>query len=265
MPARRLHPFEVAAPIIGMVHLRPLPGSMYYEGSLDAVIDAALADAWHLSNAGFDGLIVENYGDIPFRKNRVEPHTVALMTAVTAEIVREIDLPIGINVLRNDPYAAVAVASAVGARFIRVNVLAGVMVTDQGIIEGEAAEVVAYLDHVAPELAIYADVDVKHARPLVARPLDELAVETAERGGAHALIVTGSQTGVSIDHKELRAVRNAVAVPVVVGSGASVESVGELVEECDGVIVGSSIKVDGVSGNPVDPARAVAFVEAARG
>ena len=257
------HPFE-SEPIIGMVHLRPLPGTMYHDGDFTAVVDAALHDAVELQRAGFDGVIVENFGDIPFRKESVEPHTVASMTAVVQEIAGEIDLPIGLNVLRNDPFAAVAIASATGAHFIRVNVLSGVMVTDQGIIEGRAAELFAYLDRVAPDLAVYADVNVKHARPLVTRPPAEVAVETMERGGAHALIVTGSQTGRSADLRELGKVRAAVAGPVLVGSGVNLENVAEILAAADGVIVGSSIKENGRAPWPVDPDRAAALIREAR-
>lgn len=257
------HPFE-RPPVIGMVHLLPLPGTMYFEGSLDAVQDRALTDALHLESAGFDGIIVENYGDIPFRKGPVEPHTVAAMTAIVTEIRREVEMPIGINVLRNDPRGAIAIASATAARFIRVNVHSGVMVTDQGVIEGEAAETIAYLDRVAPELAVYADVNVKHARPLVSRPVAEVAQETMERGGAHALIVTGSQTGRSADLRELETVRRAVSGPVLVGSGVDHDNIAEIYAACDGVIVGSSIKETGQAAWPVDPSRAAALIEALR-
>ena len=257
------HPFETE-PIIGMVHLRPLPGTMYGDGDLEGVIDLAVRDAVTLQEAGFDGVIVENFGDIPFRKEQVEPHTVAAMTAAVREIAREIEIPIGLNVLRNDPFAAVAIAAATGSRFIRVNVLSGVMVTDQGIIEGRGAELIAYLDRVAPEVAVYADVHVKHAKPLVSRPIGEVAVETMERGGAHALIVTGSQTGRSTDLRELGKVRSAVTGPVLVGSGVRAENVAEILAGADGVIVGSSIKENGRAAWPVDPNRAAALVAAAR-
>ncbi len=257
---RQVLPFNEPHPLIGMVHLRPLPGTLYFDDSFDAVIDAALADAWHLQQAGFDGLIVENFGDVPFRKNRVEPHTVAAMTVVVQEIQREIELPIGINVLRNDPFAAIAVASATGANFIRVNVLTGVMATDQGLIEGEAAEVFTYMERIAPWVTLYADIHVKHAAPLVERPIVEVAQETTYRGGADGLIVTGTRTGGSIDVEELKAVREGVVVPVLVGSGVNAGNVREIAPLCDGIIVGSGLKVDEVPGNPVDPERAKEFV-----
>ncbi|MGE3802881.1 MAG: BtpA/SgcQ family protein [Candidatus Kapaibacterium sp.] len=262
---RQVLPFNDPQPLIGMVHLRPLPGTLYFDDSLDTVIDAALADAYHLQQAGFNGLIVENFGDIPFRKNRVELHTVAAMTAVVQEIRREIELPVGINVLRNDPFAAIAVASATGANFIRVNVLTGVMATDQGLIEGEAAEVFAYMERVAPWVTLYADVHVKHAAPLVPRPITEVAQETTYRGGADGLIVTGTQTGGGVDMEELIAVREAVVVPVLAGSGVTVDNVQSILSTCDGAIVGSSLKVDGIAGNPVDPELAREFVEIGRG
>ena len=262
---RKVLPFEEPKPLVGMVHLRPLPGTLYFEGSFDEVMDAALVDAWHLQQAGFNGLIVENFGDIPFRKNRVEPHTIAAITAVVQEIRREIGLPIGLNVLRNDPFGAVAIASATGATFIRVNVLTGVMATDQGLIEGEAPDLFVYIKRIAPWLKVYADVHVKHAAPLVDRPISELAKETAYRGGADGLIVTGNQTGSNLDLEELRSVRDAVLVPVLAGSGVNHENLQEIVRACDGLIVGSSLKVDGIAGNPIDRERAMHFVEMIQG
>lgn len=251
--------------LIGMVHLLPLPGSARYGGSLDAVLSAAVADAATLSDAGFDALIVENFGDAPFRKNRVEPATVAAMTAVAAEIRRAVTQPLGINVLRNDAFAALGVAAAVGASFIRVNILSGAMATDQGIIEGEAAELLPYRSRVAPDVAILADVNVKHARPLAERPVEEVALETVARAGADGLIVTGSRTGGTIDPEELRRVKETVTAPVLAGSGVTAVNAAAMCAMCDGIIVGSSLKADGIVTNRVDPDRARRFVEAARG
>lgn len=256
--------FATDRPLVGMVHLLPLPGSARYGGSFDRVIDAALADAGILAEAGFDGLMIENFGDAPFRKNRVEGHTISSMTTVACEIRRAFGLPLGINVLRNDAFAAIAVAAAAGASFIRVNVLSGTMATDQGIIEGEAAELLPYRQRVAPDVAILADVNVKHARPLVERPVEEIAEETVERSGADGLIVTGSRTGGGIDPDELRRVRDAVAAPVLAGSGVTAGNAGEILSLCDGAIVGSSLKIDGVVTNRVDPERAKAFVRSVK-
>ncbi|HKR64993.1 MAG TPA: BtpA/SgcQ family protein, partial [Thermoanaerobaculia bacterium] len=123
--------------VFGMVHLRALPGAPLFT-SLDEVIDAALVDARAIVDGGCDGLVIENFGDKPFTRGRVEAETVAAMTRIVAEIAREVKLPLGVNVLRNDAQSALAIAAATGAAFIRVNVHTGAMVTDQGIIEGDA-------------------------------------------------------------------------------------------------------------------------------
>lgn len=264
MRMQRLLPVGASGSLIGMVHLLPLPGSARFGGSFDAVIQAALADAAMLADAGFDALVVENFGDAPFRKNRVEPGTIAAITAVAAEVRRAVTLPLGINVLRNDAFAALGIASAVGASFIRVNILSGAMVTDQGIIEGEAAELLPYRRRVAPDVAILADVNVKHARPLVERPIEEIALETVARAGADALIVTGNRTGGEIDPEELERVRKTVDVPVFAGSGVTEGNAVDTLALCNGIIVGSSLKHDGIVTNRVDPERAKSFVEKCR-
>src|SRR5437764_7269076 len=127
-------------PIYGMVHLAPLPGAPLFGGSIDAVIDAALRDARAISDGGCDGILFENFGDRPFHATRVEAITIAAMARVISDVVHAVRLPFGVNVLRNDARAALAIAAATGAAFIRVNVHSGAMFTDQGMIEGEAAD-----------------------------------------------------------------------------------------------------------------------------
>ena len=250
--------------LIGMIHLLPLPGTARYGGSFNQVIDAALADAKILHKTGFDALMVENFGDVPFRKNRVEPHTIAAMTVAASAVGQETGLPLGINVLRNDAFSALGIAGTVGAQCIRVNILAGTMATDQGIIEGEAPDVSVYRQRIAPETAVLADVHVKHARPLVDRPIEEVAVETVERAGANGLILTGTRTGGGVDVDELHRVRNAVDAPLYAGSGVSTENIREILNFCDGAIVGSSLKLNGIVTNPVNLAQAERFIDAAK-
>ncbi|HEV2719525.1 MAG TPA: BtpA/SgcQ family protein, partial [Thermoanaerobaculia bacterium] len=161
-----------ARALFGMVHLRPLPGAPLFEGSLEAVIEAAVADARAIAAGGADGFLVENFGDKPFFKNRVEAETVAAMTRAIAELARAVTLPFGVNVLRNDAHAALAIAAATGAAFIRVNVHAGVYVADQGLVEGEAAETMRRRAALCPDVLVVADHLVKHATPLV--PIDEV-------------------------------------------------------------------------------------------
>ncbi len=249
-----------------MVHLAALPGSPA-PGPLAAVIDAARRDAAALAEAGFGGLIVENFGDAPFRKDRVSAVTVASLTRVVSEVRAEVGdaLLVGVNVLRNDARSALAVAAAAGAGAIRVNVHSGARVTDQGLIEGRADDTLrTRAAWRASDVAIWADVAVKHSAPLgQPRPVGEEALELVERAGADAVIVSGAATGVAVDAPRLAEVAAAVDAPVLVGSGATPETVGYLLSVAHGVIVGTALKRGGVTTAPVDPARAAALVAAA--
>lgn len=178
-----------------MVHLGPLPGTPRFRNDLDAVIAAAVADAERLTEAGFDGVGVENFGDAPFFRDDVPKVTVAAMTRAVAAVAEAVDVPIGVNVLRNDAKAALAIASVTGAAFIRVNVLSGTMWTDQGLVVGDAAEVLRLRTVIAPDTAILADVFVKHAVPPPGTTLGEAAEELAGRALADAIIVSGTSTG----------------------------------------------------------------------
>jgi membrane complex biogenesis BtpA family protein len=173
-------------------------------------------------------------------------------------------LAVGVNVLRNDAAAALAVAAVAGARFIRVNVHIGARVTDQGLIEGEAGSTLRARRALASDVAIWADVDVKHSAPLGDRPITDEAADAVLRGMASAVLVTGHGTGQPVDAHKLADVRRAVTVPVYVASGATVESLPALARACDGVIVGTALCHGGRAGNRVDPMRAAAFARAFR-
>jgi membrane complex biogenesis BtpA family protein len=253
-------------PLIGMVHLLPLPGSPGWEGSMNAVADRALADAETLEEAGLDGVLVENYGDVPFHRESVPPETAAAMAAVVSRVVAGASLPVGVNVLRNDARAALGVAAATGAGFIRVNVHTGVMWTDQGVIEGRAAETIRSRQALAPGVAILADVHVKHASPPPGLSPEESASDAWHRGLADAIIVSGTATGLPTDPGLAR--RVAAAVPeawVLVGSGVRSETVSGVLETCDGAIVGTALTRDGKAGTGIDAAAARRFMDAARG
>jgi len=250
--------------LVGMVHLGPLPGSPRPD-PIDRTIERAVADASTLESAGFDGIMIENFGDAPFFADDVPKSTVAAMTRVVAAISDTISIPFGVNVLRNDALAALAVAAATGASFIRVNVLSGAMWTDQGPITGRAAEVARLRTTLTPDVEVLADVMVKHATPPSGTTLEQAAADLWERGGADAIVVSGAGTGKPLDRTDLDRVRSTVPdAPLYVGSGVTAESVAGLLEVCAGVVVGTSVKTDGVTTNAVDPVRANAIREAAR-
>jgi membrane complex biogenesis BtpA family protein len=255
----------VIGPLIGMVHLGPLPGSPGYASDLDRLVVAAVADAAALADAGFDALLVENFGDGPFFADDVPKATVAAMTRAVAAVRAAVDLPVGVNVLRNDALAAVAVAAATGASFIRVNVLSGSMVTDQGPIVGRAAAVARLRSSLHTDVAVLADVMVKHAVAPPGLTLAAAARDTWERAGADGLVVSGPGTGAPTGVADLDTVRaEAPGAPLYVGSGATRATVATLLDHADGVIVGTDVKRDGVTTAPVDPARAADLVAAAR-
>ena len=255
---------ERRSPVIGMLHAMALPGAPTYGGDLARVRKALLDDAEALVTGGVDGLMLENFGDSPFYPDRVPAMTVAALTALATEVRRCFAVPLGINVLRNDGRSALAVAVACGASFIRVNILCGARVADQGLLQGIAHELLrdrASLQ--ARGIQIWADVDVKHSAALAARSLRDEVRDLIERGMADAVIVSGAATGSPIDLETLRTVRDAArGTPVLIGSGVMAESLGPLVPFAEGLIVGSSLKREGLAKNSVDIDRVRSLVAA---
>jgi len=255
--------FKTANPIIGVVHLLPLPTSPRWGGSLKAIIDRAEQEATALASGGVNGIIVENFFDAPFAKDCVDPAVVSAMSLVVQRLKQMVTLPIGINVLRNDGRSALAIATCVNAQFIRVNVLTGVMATDQGLIEGQAHQLLRYRRELGSDVKILADVLVKHARPLGSPNLTTAVQETIERGLADGVILSGWATGSppSLEDLELASAA-ANRTPVFIGSGATWENIPRLIQAANGVIVSSSLKRRGKIEQPIDPIRVSQFVEA---
>ncbi|MFQ3616299.1 MAG: photosystem I biogenesis protein BtpA [Cyanobacteriota bacterium] len=255
--------FKTKHPVIGVVHLLPLPTSPRWGNSLKAVIARAEQEATALASGGVDGLIVENFFDAPFTKDAVDPAVVSAMSLVVQRLMNLVTLPIGVNVLRNDARSAMAIATCTRAHFIRVNVLTGVMATDQGLIEGRAHELLRYRRELGSEVKIFADVLVKHARPLGSPNLTTAVQETIERGLADAVILSGWATGSPPSLEDLELASAAAGeTPVFIGSGASWENIPRLIQAADGVIVSSSLKRHGQIEQPIDPIRVSQFVEA---
>ena len=253
--------------ITGVVHLNPLPGTALggSASSLPAIIDRALRDAHALTEGGVNAIIVENFGDVPFVRDSVDPHIVAAMTVAVQAVIQESRLPVGVNVLRNDSVAALSIAAMAGARFIRSNVFVGAAVTDQGLIQGNAFEVQAISRQLGSSIDVWADIDVKHASQVAPRPLEELASDAIERGLARAVIVTGSRTGEAVNNESLNMLRRSVPTDrLIVGSGVTDQTVASMLSIADAVIVGTYFKVDGVVTNEVDTQRVRKLVAAAK-
>jgi uncharacterized protein len=256
--------FGTVRPVIGVVHLLPLPGSHRYAGNMEAIFERAEQEAAALSSGGVHGIIIENFFDAPFAKSHIDTAAACALSLVAKRISAIANLPIGINALRNDAMTAMAVAVTSGAQFIRVNVYTGAMLTDQGIIEGPAHELLNYRRLLGAEhqVRVFADVMVKHAAPLTPfADIKESAKDCVHRGLADALIVSGVATGSAPVLNDLQAVREALPeTPILIGSGATKENISGLLGTADGVIVASSLKRQGVLENPVDVERVRSFV-----
>jgi uncharacterized protein len=276
MDAPRLKRLEdllgVPKPVIGMVHLWPLPGAPGFMGNgagygMQRIIDEALREADALVSGGVDGLMVENMWDLPFRVGHaVQIESATAQAVAAAEVAKRFPkMPLGINVIHNGGVVCLGIALAAGAKFIRVCIFTGARVWDTGEFDhGCAAELLRKRKELdAEHIHIFADVDKKHS---VAFPGIDLATHIAwtEFYGADALIVSGKMTAEAPDASDVTEAKRLAKKPVLIGSGADEENIAALLQYADGVIVGSSLKMDGVMEKPVDAERVRRFVAQAR-
>jgi membrane complex biogenesis BtpA family protein len=239
---------------IGVVHLPATPGAPRYSGDRRSILRRATDDARALIAGGVDAIVVENFGDAPFFAEHVPAETVASL-ALAIDAVQQLagDLPVGVNVLRNDARAALGVAAATGARFVRINVHIGAAVTDQGLIQGRAAETLRERERLCPGVALLCDVHVKHATPLGRESLADAARDTLLRGLADALIVSGVATGSAPEPEHLLEVHEAApSAPLLVGSGFDERNARKLLVHASGAIVGTALKKGGLVGERVE-------------
>ena len=247
--------FEPSESIVGMVHLPALPGAPGFEGDRTSVRERALSDVRALEAGGVDAILVENFGDAPFYPDEVPRHVVASMTDLVGAVARAVDA------------AALSVAAATGASFVRVNVHVGARVTDQGVVEGQAHETIRLREELDADVAIFADVGVKHSDALGTEDVVRETREAAGRGRADGVIVSGAHTGgetATADLERVMVDADELGVPTLVGSGVTAETVRETLDVADGAIVGTALKEGGETTAPVDPERVAALVEAAR-
>jgi uncharacterized protein len=252
--------------LIGMLHVPPLPGSPQSKEQFSAIREHVLRDADALLEGGISNLMIENFGDTPFFPGTVPAHTVAHLTTIANDVgSRFPDAEIGLNVLRNDGCSALAIAAATDASFIRVNVLSGARLTDQGIIQGIAHDLLRLRRELSAEsVAILADVDVKHSAALAERPFADEIEDVIQRSHADAIIVSGNATGASVDSSHLaEAAEVAGTTPVFIGSGATADSIRKYAKHASGFIVGTAVKHGGSVHQPVDKNRVKEIVQAA--
>ncbi len=230
-------------PIIGMIHLPPLPGNPRNSLSPEEIVDKALNDARILVENGIHAIMIENFYDSPYPKYTPREETISLMSIITWEIKKKYNKPIGINILRNCGTSALAIAYITNADFIRVNALSQTMVTDQGIIEPIAYKLSIKQKLLGAEVKIMADINVKHAKPLVERELSSVIRETIERGHADAIIITGKTTGTPPTPEEvIEAKKYTGQTPMVIGSGITKDNLHKYIPYADAFIIGSYFK-----------------------
>lgn len=246
---------------IGMIHLRALPGTPDNTLDMPDILDAALRDADALAKGGCDALLVENMADLPYLNGHVGPEIVSAMAIAVDRVVRSFDLPVGVQVLAGANKEAMGVATCAGAQFIRAEAFAYAHIADEGMMNASAAEVLRMRKHINSHVKVWADVQKKHSCHAITSDakLTDLAHGFAFCG-ADALIVTGVSTGCEAHIEDVAAVRPA-NLPVIIGSGITAANAEKFGAAADGLIVGTSIKVDGNWRNPVDIARVRAIAE----
>ncbi len=251
-------------PMIGMVHLLPLPETPGFGGDVNAIYQQARADAETLIAAGIDALIVENFGDEPYLIGEPTPAQIAVMASAASMIRRMTAIPLGINVQFNAYQAEIALAYACQAQFVRVEVFVDTVISAQGLVMPCSAQIQRVRRALgATDVQLWADIQTKYTHNLKDQPLAASAKD-AQAAGADALIVTGAATGQATPLDAVAEVKRAVTLPVVVGSGTTIDSLPDVLRVADGAIVGSALKVDGRAENPVSAERAQTFMQAAR-
>jgi uncharacterized protein len=255
--------FNTNKPIIGMVHLRPLPGSPRYDNNLNEIYAQAKWEAQALSDAGADGLIVENLGDEPYRVGEPTPVQFALMAAITRQVQQNVSIPVGVNVQFNAWQAEIAIAHACQADFVRVEVFVDTVISAQGIVHPCSAQITRYRKELNANVALFADIQTKYTTNIVSQPLTQSAID-ARNAGADALIVTGAATGAATPLDAVSEVKSVISLPVLVGSGTNIQNVEQVLSIADGAIVGSALKEGRNAENCISSDETQAFMTAAQ-
>lgn len=240
-------------PLIGVVHLPPMPGSARGLGGIERLIDYAVSEAKKLEEAGFDAVLLENYSDAPYPRSRLDRVTLAALSVAAREVARNVSIPVGVSALRNAALDALAAAYASGARFIRVNVYCETRTSPEGILEPAAYTLEKLRQQLDRHIALFADVDVKHSGPLGSRSLEDIVHDCTTRGAPDALIASGPATSAAPSPGYVAGIKKlAGETPVLVGSGVTADNLKAYWNIADGFIVGTSIKVGHNTRAPID-------------
>ena len=255
--------FGVKKPIIAMAHFLPLPGTPLYnpELGIPEMLETMQTDIQKYFDNGVDSIMFCNEGDRPYTL-KADLEAVAVMTRIITELAPR-DRPFGVDFLW-DPRAPIAIAMATGASFVR-EVFTGVYESDMGLWQPDAAAMLRYRHNIhADQVKVFYNVTPEFASTLGTRSVGQRAYSAVVSSLADAILVSGPMAGAEPDISTLKEAKESVkgSVPVLLNTGARVENIREFLKYADGVIVGSSLKVDGYTWNPVDAQRVKAFVKA---
>lgn len=250
-------------PVIGVVHLLPLPGSPKYAGDLDTIINQALEEVRIFKQGGVDGIIIENFHDMPYLKDSVPLEQYGIMASILTMARQEVNVPLGVNVHYNDWKAEITLAYTCKAQFIRVESFVDTVITASGIVEPCCAEVTRYrknLDIDKEEVQIWADIHPKYSSNLLPCSLT-YSYKMAEESMADCIIVTGETTGIETPLKDIKEVKKIGELPVVAGSGVNLENLHQTLNVADGIIVGSAFKDSWNTQNTVSLEKITKFMQ----
>lgn len=251
--------------IIGVIHLPPLPGSPGYSGlTINEYVEYALREVGKISSAGFNGVIIENYMDYPYGVKLTNTEALFILDRVLYSVKKEYsNFIVGLNILRNSCVEAIDIVCRNNADFIRVNAYLEPVIAPEGLLEPVARSIWNKLIEYKCRAGIYADVHVKHSKPLL--DYVETLYNTCSRGRVSGVVVTGLATGFETPVYKVYIAREICRNKEVwIGSGVSVENIGKYISLADGVVVGTSIKTGSITENPVDYRKAVEIVEKSR-
>ena len=243
--------------IVGMIHVRALPGAPKHAGGIAPILDRALEEAETYRSCGIHALMVENMHDVPYVQ-RPGPEIATAMAVVAREVKKaQPQLPLGLQILAGANPEALAAALAAGADFIRAEAFVFGHVADEGYMDSCAGDLLRYRKAIGAEhVAVFTDIKKKHSAHAVTADVDIVqTAHAAEYFLSDGLILTGAATGEAASADELRAVYGAVKIPVLVGSGLTADNLKTYLPLADAFIVGSHFKRDGYWENPLDPAR----------
>ena len=254
---------DVRKPVIGMMHIQPMPGSYNYDADkgLDSIVEAAVKDIETYQAAGFDGLLFCNESDMPFSIG-VEHITPAAMVAVISKLESVMKIPFGTDVIM-DNKAAIAVAAVTGGRFVR-GIFTNAYVSEMGILDTDGAADIMHKKQIhADDVAIFARVSQGLASPLVERSLKLLTYGAIWSALADAVVVTGLAPGDTVSVEAIEEAKEAAGdIPIVASNGIDYDNVGKIMQYADAVIIGTRLKVDNVTLKPVSKEKASHFMDA---